>query len=343
MKCKCGSEKLRAVGESLDYIFYQVEGRWVISNPQLTYFQSSQRPYQIYCYDCHNRSSVPELENISTATIDHKEITLDLDHTLFFVDYGREVEGYDFKFSDPEPRGSIYYVYKRPHLDHFISELSKRFNKINFFTAATNWYALELINSLNISKEKLGYIKTREHTVRGRPLSFEWELIKNMENSLMVEDRPLVVEGYNNAIFKVEPFYLNKDDQGLINVLSRINQQGKVMDKPQTVSGEIDLFLRHLQFEVKDLPFSLIKEITSLKTRTQEELDQGPVRTTVFESYFEIVEDKLFIRVVDLNYPEYLKLVEKIKPYSKVRKMSAKKYRDLVDKRYKNLRINNNF
>lgn len=342
MKCKCGSEKLRAVGDSLDYIFYQVEGNWVISNPELKYFHSTQRPYQIYCYDCHHHFSVDKLDKVSSATINHKEITLDLDHTLFFVDYGREAEGYDFKFNDPEG-GYTYYAYKRPHLDHFISELSKRFDQINFFTAATDWYAKELINTLKISKDKLGYIKSRADTVRGRPLSFEWELIKNMENSLMVEDRPLVVEGYNNIVFKVEAFYLNKEDKALLKVLSFLNQKGQVTETPEKVSGVIEVFLRHLQFEVKSLPFSLIREILDLPTRTQEEIDKGPVRTQVFKSYVQIVEKDLFIRIVDLNYPEYLSLVEKIKPFSKVRKISAKKYNAILEDRYSKSRKSNNF
>ena len=342
MKCKCGSEKLRAVGDSLDYIFYQVEGVWVISNPELTYFHSTRRPYQIYCYDCKNHFSANQLDKVCSATIDHKEITLDLDHTLFFVDYGREVNGYDFKFEDPEG-GYTYYAYKRPHLDLFISELSKRFDKINFFTAATDWYAKTLIGALKISEDKIGYIKTRVDTVRGRPLSFEWELIKNMENSLVVEDRPLVVEGYNNIVFKVEAFYLNKEDKALLKVLGCLNQKGKESKLPEKASGTVEIFLRHLQFEVTDIPLSLINDILNIPTRTQVEIDEGPIRTQVFKTYFQIIENDLFIRLVDLNYSEYVSLVDKIRLFTKVKKISANKYNKILFDSYSKSRKSNNF
>lgn len=215
MKCeKCGNTKLKAYHRNnLDYILNFKNNKWFYVNPTIHEFIFYSTPWQVVCIDCHHDFTMHSPKQINSPDISQfKEIVFDLDHTLFNVEGSymptsqeREV----FKFSDPEGRFT-YRVFPRPFVKELIDYCISRFERINFFTAATDWYAHELITYLQIPDQKLGFIKTRSDTVRGRPLSFDWEAIKKMDNMLVVEDKPLVVEGYNNTIFKVPGFMDNQ-------------------------------------------------------------------------------------------------------------------------------------
>lgn len=167
------------------------------------------------CLDCkEDLRWADTVQKILFPAIDHKEIVFDLDHTLFHCELKEWDPDGDFEFTSPDGKWT-YVATKRPGLEDLMKNCLQRFEKNNFFTAATDWYAHVLIDSLNLPSEKIGFIKTRKHTFEGRPLSFERELLKPLNNSFVVEDKPLVIQGKNNRVFKIQPFYKGNEDKEL--------------------------------------------------------------------------------------------------------------------------------
>lgn len=330
MKCQCGSSKLQAYNtQNLDYILYYVNNQWVVSDPAIkSHFFSSQRNFTIKCFDCNKTQSINNIDKVVSPTLNHKEITLDLDHTLFHVEYAWELESYDFTFSIKSDYGLIkYYVCKRPHLDEFIKFLESRFEKINVFTAASESYAQELVKSLNISSDKMGYLKTIKDTVNERALHFEKEYMKFMENSLVVEDKPLVVKGYNNQIIKVVPFhYYSKKDDELLKVIKLLSKKEKVISQPEKMSGEITLFVRDLKISFKDMPFELYSKILDIKSKTKDELNQLYILVQESNPSFEYKNKKGSFSFTDLTYENYLQLYNLISVYTDYKLLSDREY-----------------
>lgn len=342
MKCLCGSSKLQAHNsENLDYILNYVNGKWIASNPATkSYFFSSRRDFSIRCLDCNKLQSLKSIESVISPVLDHKEITLDLDHTLFHVEYAFELENCDFTYSLQTNYGLIkYYTYKRPHLADFIKILESRFEKINFFTAASEDYAKELIKVLNISSNKMGYLKTIKDTLRERCLSFDEEYMKPMENTLVVEDKPLVVKGYNNQIIKVEPYnhYAKKDDE-LLKVIKILSKKNKVIHQPEKMSGDIKFFVRDLNISFKDMPFDLYSKIIDIKSKTKDELNKLYIIVQEAKPSFEYQDNQGSFSFTDLTYDNYVLLYSLISPYSYHKLLSSEEYDQVLAERVKEVK-----
>lgn len=312
MNCpKCYSHKLRAHNLSPDHVYYRVGESWVVSNPELGYYHSTRKPFQINCLSCGNHWEVPELMNQVSPSLDHKEIVLDLDGTLFSAEYAYEIKcDFSFKLSD-----TTYYVVKRPFLDEFINELLVRFEKISFFTSASEDYATNLINSLNIPESKIGFIKTLKDTVERRSFHPERQHMKDLENSLVVEDKPYVIEGYNNAIIKVKEFhFVNYKDQTLKNLLPIFNKKEHNLSSPELFDGEIKITGRDMTLKFSQIPWSQVRIILSIS-----KFEESP-------SFFTYLNGKGEFSFNDLSYENYLILWSVIKDNTKEKCLSKQSY-----------------
>ena len=340
MKCKCGSQKLKAYNyENLDYIFYLVDSKWMNSNPHLQhYYHTTRKPFNVSCLDCQEIWTAEILTPQYSPAINHKEIVLDLDHTLFHVEYGEEIPNSNLIFKDPENKHS-YYVFARPHLKELIKALESRFDKINFFTAAVDWYAQNLINHLEISPGKLGYIKTRKDTYEARPLSFDRELMKPMENSLVVDDKHLVIDGYNNVVLKIPPYFLDqKSDQELLKIIKLLNKDENQLTPPDKVRGEISFMLKDYGIEFKDLPYEKLTQILMVPGLTQNMLNKLPIRTTYYKPYMTYGNNFVRISFADISFENYKKIWKLVKDYTKTPVLAQTKFNNLIKVRAKSFR-----
>lgn len=340
-KCFCGSSHLRAYNPyQHDNIYYLVDGKWVLSDPSLkSYFFSTKRPFLVKCMDCGNDWDEKDIFPQISPRLDHKEIVLDLDHTLFYTEYLSYTDGFDHTFTLD---GIAYYIFKRPHLDTFMKDLVERFDKINIYTASTRDYATELINLLNIPSDKLGYIKTRENCVLDRSISFEREYLKIMDNSLMIDDKPLVVHGYNNRVVAIKPYYLDKNDKELLSVLDLLKKKSKDLNQPKFFNGEVNLYLKDIHISFRKLPWDLYKEILKIPTLGQEELNQNQfIRTSYRDPYFVYDQGRGVFSFVDLSYENYLKIYKLVKEYTSHKVIEKDHFDKILEKRYK--RVRNNF
>lgn len=341
MQCRCGSEKIKAhtLGD-LDYILNQVDGRWILTDPRITaHYFSTRRPWEFTCMDCKEAWADKRFNPVfCSPAVTHDEIVLDLDHTLFYVEYyDKDSEThdlkFDFKFVAPDKR--TYVVTKRPYLKEFLEACFARFKKINFFTAATDWYANKLIGSLNIPQEKLGFIKHQDHTVRGRPVTFDWELLKPMDNSLVVDDKAVVIEGFGNVIFRVRPYFPaepDKDDE-LKQVAELFQKKESVIEPHSVVSGEVELMLRDMTIPFENLPIAALSDLLKIPPCSQAELKKLPVTTSFYEPWAEVRSGKAIVGFSELTYENYLKLVAVLKDYTKHKAEDGATYGQTLHKR----------
>lgn len=349
MKCpKCNASKLIAVhpqregyGIMKNSRFYQIGDKWVAADPaNKSYLYSTRYKFQILC-KCGHSWDEYSIENQYSPAISHKEITLDLDHTLFNVDFPAPgTETYDFTFTCPDLNKGTYYVTKRKHLDFFISELLKRFEKINIFTGASESYAWNLVNKLNIPKDKLGYVRTSKDGVSGRAMCAIYEkmsCLKMIDDSLVVEDTPNMIYGFNNTIIQVPPFYYHDDDE-LLKVLSYLNQKEERIKKPQVISGEVRLLTKQVEISFKDVPFDVYKDLLEVPAR---ETDKGPfVIMSNLQTFFVLDDNEAEIVYGDVEYNSYLKILELLKDYTDHVKMDQTEFDSILKNRKK---LNNNF
>lgn len=350
MKCKCGSSKLMAYSSrNLDYILYYVESKWIISDPSAkSFYFNSKEPFIVSCLDCKKYWKEEKISQMVSPSLNsHQEITLDLDKTLYHVITDLDelnLCDFSFKYYYEENKFFNYYAYKRPHLDNFIKILLTHFNKINIFTAAQPEYAQELVKNLNIPENKMGYLKTIKDTYLDRVLDFEKEYVKAMDNSLMIEDKPFVVRGYNNNVIKVDPFYYeDKKDKELLRVIKLLSQKEKIIEAPQKFNGEIQIFVRDLIIKLKDIPYNKYQEILKIKPKSKDELNQQYIIVQESPPTFLYKNNKGNFYFSDLDYTNYVQLFNLVKKYTSHKLLSNKEYDQLLIDRIKEHKKRMNF
>ena len=339
MKCaKCKSSKLKAHNfNNLDYILYY-KNKWIMSDPsKKSLFYSSKQKYSIRCLDCNNIWE-DDITKAYSPKIDQTEIILDIDHTLAHAteDYYFDNPKTDLKFKNPEINFDYFFSFtKRPYLEDFLTYCCNRFDKINFYSSAQPWHVKAFLSMIKIPDNKIGFIKDIRFTSNERSLAFHREYMKEMNNSFMVDDKPLVIKGYNNVVFPIEKFnayeYPSKD-KGLLRLIDFIeNKKEEEINLPLEMDGSIELFLKKLTIDVKKITFEILQKITKeINHISEEDLKSYSVITNIYENYFTIKDDKVNLSIVDLNYSEYKKLIKLIKPFLKSKILSKKEFNDMI-------------
>eukprot|EP00826_Nyctotherus_ovalis_P060477 TRINITY_DN8490_c0_g2_i5.p1 TRINITY_DN8490_c0_g2~~TRINITY_DN8490_c0_g2_i5.p1 ORF type:complete len:159 (+),score=18.87 TRINITY_DN8490_c0_g2_i5:394-870(+) len=91
-------------------------------------------------------------------------IVLDLDETLVHTtDTPPQLLEYQY-FTVTDCKGRLYYVYKRPHLDHFLRKASE-LGEVVVFTAAERRYAVQVVANMEVEIRR---VYSREVTVVGK-------------------------------------------------------------------------------------------------------------------------------------------------------------------------------
>lgn len=317
-----------------------VDNEWILQDPQVSYiYYHSKHRYFYRCSNCFSEikkeSNSPIQKKFSPA-INHNEIVLDLDGTLFYHNHfdQRKIE-WDLSIICPTTKFTIRQK-ARPFLKEFITFCINHFDKINIFTASEDWYAEHLISYLEIPKNKIGYIKTRKDTVLKRPISFEREFVKEINNSFVIEDKPLVIEGHNNTVYHIKEYWGDDRDRELKKLIKFIqNKKRKVINFNKKIDINFKLFLKKIQIKTKKVPFSLIKEIeASITSITHEEMIKGGVFTNLNSFPYFISDYNGFqYQFSDLNYENYIRLINIIKSYIHQHKvLSENEFYDLLSK-----------
>lgn len=149
-------------------------------------------------------------------------IILDLDETLIHATETRLEHKEDFKIFS-------YFVYKRPHLEFFLQELSKHF-KIGIWSSGSDDYVEEIINKITPENIHFEIVWGRSRCSIKRDFEtqdyyYEKRLDKlkrkgfELEKILLVDDSPEKArKNYGNAVY-IKEFTGNRIDNELLKLL----------------------------------------------------------------------------------------------------------------------------
>jgi TFIIF-interacting CTD phosphatase-like protein len=147
-----------------------------------------------------------------------KILILDLDETLIYADEKPLEREADFQAGQ-------YSVYKRPHLETFLSFCFEQFD-VAVWTTATMSYAEEILKNILCENQKLLLLWTRERCT----LAFDSELREHyftkrmyklrrrgyrLESIIVIDDRPAVWESSYGNLVGVAPFFGDENDDEL--------------------------------------------------------------------------------------------------------------------------------
>ncbi|TXG79349.1 MAG: phosphoprotein phosphatase [Spirochaetes bacterium] len=169
-----------------------------------------------------------------------KILILDLDETLFYSEHKSRMNDVSFDFineSFPIFEGE-YYTMFRPHLKEFLKYIFANFT-IAVYTAASQDYAELLLTKMGVNLNTLEFLWARDRcTIKydyengfGNPVAHK-KLYKvgkkyNLDNILMVDDKPHLIDCYGNVI-GIKPFYGDSSDKELLRL---INYLDKIKDE----------------------------------------------------------------------------------------------------------------
>lgn len=147
-----------------------------------------------------------------------KLLILDLDETLIFATENPSEYPADFRFDR-------YFVYKRPGLTEFLTEMARHFT-LGVWSSADDDYVAALVSEIKPELVSMEIIWGRSRCSVRRDVSadtycFEKRLAKlkkrgfRLENMLIVDDSPEKLRSnYGNAIY-IKPFTGETDDEEL--------------------------------------------------------------------------------------------------------------------------------
>jgi len=145
-------------------------------------------------------------------------LILDLDETLIYATKNKLEINEDKKFDK-------YYIYKRPLLEYFLSEISKHFN-IAIWSSADDNYVTEIVDLIKPADINFEFIWGRSKCSLRRDTNFDEFVFEKrlqklkkkgfkLEQILIVDDTPKKSSyNYGNAIF-IQEFLGNNNDEEL--------------------------------------------------------------------------------------------------------------------------------
>lgn len=148
-----------------------------------------------------------------------KLLVLDLDETLIYATKAKLAVPESFKALD-------YLVYKRPHLDSFITEMKKLF-KIGIWTAAGDVIAEEIVSKL-LDRDALEFVLTSNDCTVRMTDSSKVSVVKNLrklknkgyslDEIIVVDDTPSKYEKNYGNLVHVHEFVGDQNDDELLKL-----------------------------------------------------------------------------------------------------------------------------
>jgi len=196
----------------------------------------------------------------------HKiNIILDIDQTLisseetnkFNKTHKKKMEQFEHKnFED------LYLIFSRPYLQGFLDFLFDNFN-VSIWTAASKNYALFIVDKfiLNKPNRKIDFIFFSYHckismknSKKLKDLSLLWDYFKlskyAKDNTIIIDDNPLVKEAQLCNCFAIKPFYFfDKDsekDSELVSLTSKLTSLKNYLEKNKTHHCLIDVCVNNI-------------------------------------------------------------------------------------------------
>jgi Dullard-like phosphatase family protein len=147
------------------------------------YFLFNSAIRKMFC-ECKTKKKLKRCESgyLESAGTNRLTVVLDLDNTLIFATQNKIEKNKNYALINNK-----FYVYKRPHLDHFLISLSQNCDLI-LYTAGTREYAEKIVD--HIDKNKL--ISTRYY--REDCLMKASSIFKDVSKCGIDEQRTLIID-----------------------------------------------------------------------------------------------------------------------------------------------------
>lgn len=161
-------------------------------------------------------------------------LVLDLDETLIYASE-RVLEGVAWDF-----RAGGYYVYKRPHVDEFLSYCAQAFEEVAVWTSASRGYAMQVVAALFGADYPLSWVWASERcTRRFDPERMTYYWVKDLrklkrkgyalERVIGVDDTPRKYERSYGNLVRVSMFEGEPDDE-LLALMAYLEELRQVED-----------------------------------------------------------------------------------------------------------------
>lgn len=344
MKCvNCNSSRFMLYNMGCTVRLELINDVLYFSNPfdnKLEY--NSGKNFACICSECKNCEyiNLDNFNEIHNREIKFDEITLDLDHTLIHAESEDFISNEyipDFEF---DIDNHFYGVFFRPYLKEFIAYLNDNFKKINIYTAASEIYAENIIEKLNI--KNLGFVKTRSDCIYDRSFLFEREYLKFIDNNIIIDDKLHVINGTELSIIQAPLFHYTKVDDKFL--LETINNFKNYKPKKVLIKRDFELNLnfqcRGFTLSKENVNIDVLNYIIKLKMN-EEEYDSTLIRfgrksydekKECYYFRYSIKNDKASINIFNITYKSYkdicLKLNEKPISKNKWDKLYKKEQKD---------------
>lgn len=172
-------------------------------------------------------------------------LVLDLDETLVHCNANSDgLPGtfdiaFEVKFNNV---GCNVFVRKRPHLDHFLLEVSKRFEVI-IFTASQRVYADSLLNLLDPTGERIHHRLFRESCalVSGNLVKDLTVLGRDLKRTMIVDNCPHAFGYHMDNGIPILSWYEDKNDCELLKLLALLEDLHDLEDVRPVISQTFGL------------------------------------------------------------------------------------------------------
>ena len=165
-------------------------------------------------------------------------LILDLDECLFHSVHKTKVSemSYDFYKGSFDVLDGMYRTMFRPSLHIFLKYAFSNFN-VAIWTAAGEDYANDIVDKMGIDKSKLMFFYTERNCTpkyeydgsgKGSHISYYKNISKlkkkgyDMNQVLMVDDKPQYIDSYGNVI-RIKPFLGDSNDQELLKLMKYLD------------------------------------------------------------------------------------------------------------------------
>jgi Dullard-like phosphatase family protein len=169
--------------------------------------------------------------------LDRQLLILDIDETLVFATEQALAQPHDFIVGP-------YFVYKRPHVDAFLTAVAEWFD-LAVWTSSTEPYAAQVVRDLIPAPERLTFLWARSRCTRRYDPEFQEEywlkdlkkvkrLGYSLERTIMIDDSPEKVQRQYGNHIHIRPFVGDASDAELQQLLPYLQFLRSVENVRQT-------------------------------------------------------------------------------------------------------------
>lgn len=205
------------------------------SNSQVTSLNNS------YSYDYIKYRSI--LRSTSSSTSSPLNLIFDLDNTLIYSSTQPfSLSDFAITLNDTE-NYEVIYILKRPHLDDFLSYLT-RFSTLYLYTTATREYTKQILNNIDPLGTYFKKVFCREDCTNDGNNNYIKDISKcntDLSRTIIIDNNPAAYgpKETNPNLIPIFPFHGNSNDRELTKMLKLLEKYTFVDDVRKSIIQDV--------------------------------------------------------------------------------------------------------